>query len=66
MLEKEIPPSGFEPLTPGLGILCSILLSYGGTRNPIIAKSVFTLGYLFVIIFQEERSNLRLLSVQDE
>jgi hypothetical protein len=22
-------PAGFEPTTPGLGILCSVLLSYG-------------------------------------
>ncbi|SCA57001.1 hypothetical protein MTBPR1_40024 [Candidatus Terasakiella magnetica] len=28
--EKEMAtPRGFEPPTPGLGILCSILLSYG-------------------------------------
>ena len=24
-----VRPAGFEPTTPGLGILCSILLSYG-------------------------------------
>ena len=29
-------PAGFEPTAPGLGILCSILLSYGdlGHANP--------------------------------
>lgn len=25
-------PTGFEPVTPRLGIWCSILLSYGTTR----------------------------------
>lgn len=24
-----VSPAGFEPTAPGLGILCSILLSYG-------------------------------------
>src|SRR5581483_962196 len=27
-----LPPAGFEPTAPGLGILCSIHLSYGGGR----------------------------------
>lgn len=27
-----VTPAGFEPTTPGLGILCSILLSYGTSR----------------------------------
>ena len=27
-----VRPAGFEPTTPGLGILCSILLSYGRPR----------------------------------
>ncbi len=27
--EGVVRPAGFEPATPGLGILCSILLSYG-------------------------------------
>lgn len=31
--ERMVRPAGFEPTTPGLGILCSILLSYG--RTPI-------------------------------
>ncbi len=32
MINQEITmasPAGFEPTAPGLGILCSILLSYG-------------------------------------
>jgi hypothetical protein len=28
-----MPPAGFEPTASGLGILRSILLSYGGSRN---------------------------------
>jgi hypothetical protein len=30
---KVVPPPRFERGTPGLGILCSILLSYGGTEK---------------------------------
>ena len=35
-LETMASPAGFEPTAPGLGILCSILLSYGdieGNQN---------------------------------
>lgn len=32
-----VSPAGFEPATPGLGILCSILLSYGDTGSGIKA-----------------------------
>ena len=37
-----MPPAGFEPAAPGLGILCSILLSYGGktTSNIILYSGV--------------------------
>ena len=31
-IEKEVPPARFERTTPGLGILCSILLSYEGMK----------------------------------
>lgn len=31
-LQDMVTPAGFEPAAPGLGILCSILLSYGATR----------------------------------
>jgi hypothetical protein len=34
---KLVRPAGFEPTTPGLGILCSILLSYGRDRARDIA-----------------------------
>ena len=29
---KVVPPAGFEPAAPGLGILRSIQLSYGGSK----------------------------------
>ena len=29
-VKSLVPPAGFEPAAPGLGILCSIQLSYGG------------------------------------
>ena len=32
-LRDVVPPAGFEPTTPGLGILCSIRLSYGGVHQ---------------------------------
>ena len=33
MLEKNMPPARFELTAPGLGILCSIHLSYGGASE---------------------------------
>jgi hypothetical protein len=33
MWGKLVIPAGFEPTTPGLGILCSILLSYGTSQG---------------------------------
>ena len=30
-----MPPAGLEPTAPGLGILCSIHLSYGGAATPL-------------------------------
>ncbi|CCH48310.1 protein of unknown function [Pseudodesulfovibrio piezophilus C1TLV30] len=32
-LKKLVPPARFEHAAPGLGILCSIHLSYGGTQT---------------------------------
>lgn len=32
--EYMVRPAGFEPTAPRLGILCSILLSYGRPRFP--------------------------------
>lgn len=32
--EKMVRPAGFEPTAPRLGILCSILLSYGRLFQP--------------------------------
>ena len=34
MAEKKVPPARFELTAPGLGILCSIHLSYGGASEP--------------------------------
>lgn len=31
-------PAGFEPTAPELGILCSILLSYGNTQRPFYIR----------------------------
>ena len=31
--EKSVPPARFERTAPGLGILCSIHLSYGGSKR---------------------------------
>ena len=35
-LKIMVRPAGFEPTAPGLGILCSILLSYGRALRPLI------------------------------
>jgi hypothetical protein len=35
---RLVPPIGFEPMTPGLGNLCSILLSYEGTPFSLLEK----------------------------
>ena len=34
-------PAGFEPTAPGLGILCSILLSYGDIHSVLHDSAVF-------------------------
>jgi hypothetical protein len=42
-----MPPARFELTAPGLGILCSILLSYGGTgAQAIVLLSSKLVGYL--------------------
>ncbi len=33
---KDMPPARFERTTPGLGIRCSILLSYEGTLMKLV------------------------------
>ena len=35
----EVPPAGLEPTTPGLGILCSIHLSYGGVSRALLTRN---------------------------
>ncbi len=42
MVEKKVPPARIERTTPGLGIPCSIQLSYGGTRAAHCPKSAPT------------------------
>ena len=38
---KLASPAGFEPTAPGLGILCSILLSYGDIQLTLHDSAVF-------------------------
>jgi hypothetical protein len=38
-LRKMVHPTGFEPVAPRLGILCSILLSYGCPFPPVRAAA---------------------------
>ena len=65
-----MPPARFELTAPGLGILCSILLSYGGTLNisylrytfsPLVSKLCHTVPYNFLPAF-----NLRILDQLSE
>jgi hypothetical protein len=43
MLILLASPIGFEPTAPGLGILCSILLSYGDTQENQYVRQLFLL-----------------------
>ena len=38
-LDNQAPPGGLEPPTPGLGIPCSIRLSYGGKGLKLLKDS---------------------------
>ena len=46
--EGEVPPARFELTAPGLGILCSILLSYGG-----VTEYFYLFALCSVIIFNQ-------------
>ncbi len=55
-------PTGFEPVTPRLGIWCSILLSYGvspTTRVPISARPRISLIMGFVGLRNHNRKGGR-------
>ena len=53
-----VPPAGFEPTTPGLGIRCSIQLSYGSTDSEQSPKSFILngLGLIFKTNGKESKS----------
>ena len=49
-------PAGFEPTAPGLGILCSILLSYGDAVPPFITGALRLASRKQAISFEEKLS----------
>ena len=44
LIDKLVPPTGIEPAAQGLGIPCSIQLSYGG--NPRLPASGVLIRFL--------------------
>ena len=60
-----VPRIGFEPTTYGLGIRCSVLLSYRGVIELLIMNSKLRggiyLNFYGISIFIVKRSNFQLL-----
>ena len=58
LLENLVPPARFELTAPGLGILCSILLSYGG-----LIEYFYLFAFYSVIIFKRLMRTISIIAL---